>query len=210
MSKQAIFTVGISGSGKSTWAWSHQDAWRVIDRDVIRRTHLILNVKEYDPAEDNMWEHWDFQTMENTCNRRREELIEAALYEGSNIIFADTNLNYNKLQPLMQRLIRADYSVEFKFFPTTLEDAKYRNVNRRDAVPEHLLQIQYTAYNAFRGAPIRLDYNGVPFDVILDCMTGDIDEVSVNGVYIGHVLAENVVQDLRDDIRELALMDVRP
>jgi predicted kinase len=210
MSKQAIFTVGISGSGKSTWAWQHQDEWRIIDRDVIRRTHLILNVKEYDPSEANMWDHWDFETMEATCNRRREELIEAVLLEGSNVIFADTNLNYRKLEPLMQRLLREDYSVKFQFFPTTLEDAKYRNACRRDAVPDHLLQLQYTAYNAFKGAPIRLDYGDVPFDVILDCMTGEIDAVEIAGIYVGNVLAEHVIMSLRDDIIELKLMDVRP
>jgi hypothetical protein len=77
-------------------------------------------------------------------------------------------------------------------------------------VPDHLLQLQYTAYNAFKGAPIRLDYGDVPFDVILDCMTGEIDSVEIAGIHIGHVLSEEVLMNLRDDIDDIKLMDVRP
>jgi hypothetical protein len=145
--KKAIFTIGISASGKSTWA-KQQAAYKVIDRDVIRRELLMAHC-DFNPETQNMWDFWDFDTMESECQILREMMFKEYVGAGRNIIFCDTNLKLPYVEdtcPIIQELLFRDYRVKYKKFPIALEEAQRRNSLRTHAVNPHVIENQIVAY----------------------------------------------------------------
>ena len=146
MKKKAVVTVGISASGKSTWA-SLQDA-KVIERDNIRRQ--ILMDKSGLTYSENMWSKWKFNK-ENEQMVTKEYDNKLALYSdaGLDIICADTNLNpvYRKL--LIQKLEALGYEVEVKLFPIDFLEAVKRDEKRRDTTGRLVLYTQYKQFLEF-------------------------------------------------------------
>jgi predicted kinase len=145
--KKAIFTIGISASGKSTWA-NQQAAYKVIDRDVIRRELLVAHC-DYDPKTQNMWDYWNFETMESECQLLREIMFKEYVGAGRNIIFCDTNLKLPYVEdtcPIIQELLFKDYRIKFKKFPIAIEEAQRRNSARLHSVNYTVIENQAKAY----------------------------------------------------------------
>jgi predicted kinase len=145
--KKAIFTIGISASGKSTWA-QQQAAYKVIDRDAIRREILAAHC-DYNPKTQNMWHFWDFETMESECQILRELMFKEYVDAGRNIIFCDTNLKLPYVEdtcPIIQELLFRDYRVKYKKFPIALEEAQRRNSARLNSVNYTVIENQAKAY----------------------------------------------------------------
>lgn len=122
---KAIITVGVSASGKSTWAskFIAQEAskgvvWQRIERDCIRKGILI----EKGIASDLEWNKWKM-IWENDVTERVEVMLETAANTRTNVIFSDTNLNKERRENLIKKLEELGYSVEVKLFPVSFEEA---------------------------------------------------------------------------------------
>jgi len=112
---KAIFTVGCSASGKSTWA---RDFCKItgsmeINRDNIRIAILMDEGSITDPA--YLWTKWNFKR-EAEVSKRADELIEFCVKNELDIVFSDTNLSAGRLNAQMKRMTDLGYEVEIKYF----------------------------------------------------------------------------------------------
>lgn len=121
---KAIITVGISGSGKSTWASefiSGRPSWAVLERDQIRRSLLT----------PFSWARWDWRREDEVTrlwNRRVREYAK----EGVNLVIADTNLT-NRGR-IIGTLLDLGYDVTVKVFNTPVEVCIERDGRRPEGV----------------------------------------------------------------------------
>lgn len=115
-----IITVGMSGSGKTSWVKS-QEGFKVICRDDIRDELFVeRKVGEYKPTKNK----------ERLVSERALALWEEYSSNGEDVIIGDTNLS-SKSRELWSTLAeKAGYSVEFKEFPITWEEVLNRNLHR--------------------------------------------------------------------------------
>lgn len=145
---KAIFTVGVSASGKSYWAET-QDMVN-INRDEVRRK-LLLETTDYQ-IEDNMWRYYKFTKVNETivterCNIARYEAILA----GKDIIFSNTNLNPYYLKQDIAYMESKGYEVEIKSFPVDYDTAIKRDKQRVSSVGETVINKQWFDW-------LKLDY----------------------------------------------------
>lgn len=113
---KAIITVGISGSGKTTWA-EQQEGFININRDDIRFDYFCGGVRN--------WKLYDFKKYEKEATRIQKELIEHYAEKGLSIIISDTNLKKDRNNQLKQKLESLGYEVEFKFFPLLIAGGNF-------------------------------------------------------------------------------------
>lgn len=137
-----IITVGVSASGKSTWA-NGQEGFAIICRDNIRG----LLFPEYHNSEYKMTKAKESKVSEAASN---QWLV--ALHQGRNVIIADTNLNPKYRDLWVQRGEDAGYEVEFKDFPISLEEAWSRDQKRGVySVGRDVISQQYKMWNEYIG-----------------------------------------------------------
>lgn len=120
MKPKMIITVGVSASGKSTWA-NQQQGFKIICRDNIRG----FLFPEYHEGAYKMTNARESKVSESALN---QWLV--AIHQGSNVIIADTNLNRKFRDMWVQRGEDAGYDVEIKPFEITLEEAWKRDEKR--------------------------------------------------------------------------------
>lgn len=140
---KAIYTVGVSASGKSYWADKQKD-FQVISRDNARLFLLkekCIKVAEY----ENMWRHWNFK-WENEVNEVIEEQIQDAVANKRNIIFADTNLNQDRLRGHRNKMEQLGYYTELKYFPISYETAIERDRKRVHSVGQATIDRQWNQW----------------------------------------------------------------
>lgn len=169
---RAIVTVGVSASGKSTWAseFIAQEAskgiiWQRIERDCIRKDILV----ERGISEELEWDKWKWK-WEKEVSRRADIMLEAAARSCANVIISDTNLNETRRKSLIQKLEELGYTVEVRPFPISFEEAVKRDTKRKNGVGVSVLASQFeqwnrqfvTQYEGTKGAPkaIIVDIDG--------------------------------------------------
>lgn len=135
---KAIYTVGVSASGKTQWA-EQQSNFEIICRDDIR--YEILLEKGFQ-IRDNMWRHWNFK-WESEVTERVDVLIELCTKLGKDIIFADTNLNQDRLRGHRNKMEQLGYETEVKYFPVKYDEAITRDRKRVDTVGESTIRKQW-------------------------------------------------------------------
>ena len=91
--KKAIITVGVSGSGKTTWA-KKQSGFAIISRDDIRAEMYYSETGK--PFE---WSAWKW-SKEDDVTAIQNQKFKTASENGYNIIVADTNLNKGRANGL--------------------------------------------------------------------------------------------------------------
>lgn len=139
---KAVITVGISASGKSTWAnaWD-QRSYLNINRDEMR--WRIMREKNLTPC----WENWKWK-WEGEVTKRIDFILSQAAVVKDDIIISDTNLNPGKRAALKKRLEDMGYEVEIKVFHITFEEALKRDMAREHGVGFWVLNDQWERYNA--------------------------------------------------------------
>lgn len=136
--KDAIILVGISGSGKTTWATSflkdHQDYLR-INRDDLRK----VLVGDLQPA---YYKRKDLQQLESLVTNLELKLKGMVLYKGTHSLIIDnTHLKKEYVEHWLQEDEAANWSVKFKLFDLGVEEAQ-RRVARR----EHQYTLESVGY----------------------------------------------------------------
>lgn len=144
--KEAIVTVGISASGKSTWAeafCTQNPGFYIINRDEIRA--LLLKDKT---GENFSWRKWRWK-WEDEVTEMQWKLIQECTEspEVRGIIISDTNLNQNRNDSLIEKLTDFGFNVSFKYFEIDLDEAIARDKRRGPLkVGENVILKQYEQF----------------------------------------------------------------
>ena len=142
---KCIITIGISSSGKTTWARSQNANTVVISRDDIRRQILESKLgRELQPGE--LWKLWKFKN-EDEVTAIWSIQVADFIKSKTPIICADTNLNEGRNQNLAKFFQDNGYEVEFKVFDVSLEEAFKRDAGRADGVGEAVIFRQWIQYH---------------------------------------------------------------
>lgn len=154
-----IVTVGISNSGKSTFASTtvqhNPDKYVVINRDKIRE--LLFSYTEETVSE--YYHRPDFNKLEKQVTKYEDVLINEALCEGKIPIVDATHLETKYLE----RFKFWNVPVEVKWFDVTLKEALTRNMSRQRKVDESIIQKQYSKYLTIR-ENFNVDFTPVVFE----------------------------------------------
>jgi adenylate kinase family enzyme len=146
---KAIVTIGVSASGKTTWAKQYAKEsishTMVISRDDIRREILELRHKRrLEPGE--LWKMWKWKD-EDLVTAKFQEQVAVAHRNGFDLVIADTNLVEKYRVLTVKRLEDLGYEVELKLFPVTFEEAVKRDNGRADGVGASVIWKQFKQYH---------------------------------------------------------------
>lgn len=142
--KKAYVTVGVSASGKSTWAreQAKETDAQIIERDCIRKAMMI----KAGISHDLDWSQWRYG-WERDVTRTWEGLLESAVQSNRDIIVSDTNLNENRRAALFHTLTEAGFEVEEKVFDIPLQTAIRRDRSRGlRSVGQDVIMKQYVQF----------------------------------------------------------------
>ncbi|MCA9496519.1 MAG: AAA family ATPase [Nanoarchaeota archaeon] len=146
---KAIITIGVSASGKTTWAnefVKENPEYFIVCRDDLRK-------KYYEKTHSNekfSWKVW---------NMKWEKKITAMFWDsigrhaeaGRDIIIADTNLNKDRLKNLKSSLEELGYSdIEIKEFTISFEEACKRDAIRENGVGFQVIAKQFEQLNKIK------------------------------------------------------------
>lgn len=164
--QELIITVGISGSGKSTWAREiveSSNGYTVeVNRDNIR-------VQFYCDGQETLLSTYKISKLkEKVVSEHQEFLVKDALYHGKSVIVSDTNLSQKSRDKF--KLIAQEYGVKYseEVFDVPLETCLRRNSKRIVKVPERVIETQYHRFREFIGAKHWVDQPNLPKAVIFD------------------------------------------
>lgn len=175
MTKKIILTVGISGSGKSTFA---KEEWNknplttvVINRDSIR--NLLFGFTDETISE--YYKRSDLGKLEKQVTKYEDTLINEALCENKTVIVDATHLEKSYLK----RFEFWNVLIEYKYFEVSVETAILRDSKRIRSVGVEVIKKQYEKFlNMQReGVPL-VDSKPVEFKQdknLPPCMLLDLD-----------------------------------
>lgn len=189
MSKlKAIITVGISASGKTTFAKSLDRTWVNVNRDDLRFT--ITGTSG--------WGEYKFnKSVESMVTNLQYRMVEEARNVGKNVIISDTNLNPKTLNMWQEFLEGLEYKVETKHFPVKLEEAWKRDSLRDNGVGHSVIYNQWLRYHhqySYTYTPNELLPKAAVFDI-----DGTIARMVDRGPFEWHRVGED---EVRWDIAE--------
>lgn len=159
-------TLGLPGSGKSTWAREYQQKYPetvLVNKDELR---AMLHQSVHSKAR------------ENYVLKVRDSIIEKALADGKTVIVHDTN--FHESHPARLKELAAAGGAQFEvrdFTHVPLEECIRRDQKRANYVGEKVIKKMYKQY--LQPKPGRPDFiPGKPFAIICDldgtlCLYGD-------------------------------------
>jgi len=174
--KKIIVTVGMSNSGKSTFANTtvqhNPDRYVVVNRDKIRE--LLFGYTETTISE--YYTRNDVSAREKQVTRYEDTLINEALETGRIPIVDATHLR----RAYLERFKYWNVEVEVIFFDVLLKEAQVRNESRLRQVPADILKKQYNQYVGLRNDLDKNPIDFTPVEFINDkskppCFIFDID-----------------------------------
>lgn len=160
-------TVGISASGKSTWADKkvQEDASKGItvvniNRDTIRFNDVL-------PGSD--WSTYKFtKAREQAVSEIALQQFNDAVAAEYDIIISDTNLNEIYRNAWVERGEENGYQVEIVDFPITLEEAWKRDAARANGVGHDVIYAQYKQWEEYSQVRKYVPADYKPSAIIVD------------------------------------------
>ena len=158
---KAIITVGISASGKSTFAEEMMRQGYVrVERDEVRR--ILFNFKQ--------WNEYKFnKAKEDRVTAVIDQLLFDTSLENKNIVVSDTNLNPKYRNALIKKLKTLGYEVEIKDFPISYEEAIKQDTFREYSVGQKVIYQQWQQWLEYivfkKYTPSRKLPDAVIFDI---------------------------------------------
>lgn len=169
---KATFTVGVSASGKSTWAKEESKRTKsmIICRDDIRAD--ILREAKADFEIRDLWKLWNFKR-EKEVNVAIEDMIQFAKLNGLSVIFADTNLNKDRLRESINKMTALGFETEVKYFPIDdISVAIKRDAKREPSVGESVIKKQWLQWlelgEDITGIRRYVSDNNLPSAIVVD------------------------------------------
>jgi predicted kinase len=162
---KAILTVGVSASGKSTFAkhWVEESPMNRVElnRDTIRQQLVEADGKEW------CWDNWKWKR-EKEVTAIIEPQLGFCAKIGFDIIISDTNLDVERNKTLKAKLVSLGYEVEFKVFDITFEEAIKRDNKRANGVGYSVLATQYEKYLKLIGRKKYVPDTNKPKAILVD------------------------------------------
>lgn len=149
-SKNVIFTIGVSASGKSTWAadFSHGTDCTIIERDRIRQFVFTNSFNE--PFKWKDW-NWNFEPQINTI---QQMLIGNAIKSNSinTIIISDTNVRAKSINDIIECCEQHNTEIKYyyKLFDVDINEAIERDSKRVHTVGEEVIEKQFNMLNQLK------------------------------------------------------------
>ena len=190
MTKTAYITVGISASGKSTWARDFKEGKTnitEINRDEIR--WIIMADKGLHPC----WANWKWK-WEKEVTEIAEGVQESAIADGRDIIFSDTNLNKYRRETLKGILQKQGYKVEVKIFDVDYDEAVRRDAARQNGVGPWVIAKQFEQFNDEFGVKVVEDMR-LPSIVLVD-IDGTVALMNGRSPFEWHRVGEDVSHEI--------------
>ncbi len=141
---KAVICVGISASGKSTFAKELvEQGWMDVNRDDLRFEMFCNGVRD--------WSLYKFtKERENRVTQAQENMVDGASVMGMNAVISDTNINDKTRNFWIKRLTDLGYDVELKYFDIDLIEALERDAKRSNGVGYKVITDQYRRYMKLR------------------------------------------------------------
>jgi predicted kinase len=158
---KAIITVGISASGKTTWAKEYAKANKAI---ISNRDDMRFALTGSTGWGDYKWD----KKIESIVTNQQINLAMVASKVGKDLIVADTNLNADYRTPLVANLKDLGYEVEIKDFPITLEESWKRDSLRGNGVGRDVIYKQWQQWLKYVGRKQYVPDESLPKAIIFD------------------------------------------
>lgn len=172
---KAVLTVGISCSGKSTYAAKLvEHGFREINRDWIR-----FNIVK--PGED--WRTYKFNSKnEDEVTKIQGQMIMESWESGEDIVISDTNLAEGRRDALIQKLEDLGYDVDVEVLTVPLVEAYKRDTYRLNGVGRDVIYRQHLQMNEIVGRPVYKPNPELQDAIIVD-VDGTIAEMHDRGPF---------------------------
>ena len=196
---KAILTVGVSASGKSTWAEKMEnEGWMTVCRDDIRFNLLNLPYSQRD------WSKWNWKR-EKEVNAIVDKLIMESCVNGYNVIISDTNLNPKHRASLIKKLEDIGYTVELKEFPVTFEEAIRRDNLRRNGVGSSVIARQWEQWQDYLRSKGQWAYEEKPnhASVVICDIDGTLARMAARGAYDWERVGEDELNEYVADMLDI-------
>lgn len=193
---KAIITVGISASGKSTFAKELvKQGWVDVNRDDIRFNHYCNGIRN--------WGLYKFsKEKEDHVTMVQERMVDAAHAMSQNVIVSDTNINDKTRNFWYNRLSGLGYDVEIKYFDIDLIEALQRDAKRENGVGYKVITDQYRRYMKLRhGESYHKHTNGRNHCIIVD-IDGTLATMHKRTAYEWHKVGQDLPRKHIIDIVE--------
>lgn len=218
--KEVIITVGVSASGKSSWAKSHiremesqrksgkswVRKWVQVERDAIRAE--ILNEKTDGQTNGLMiWDKWKFR-WEDEVTKRQKLLFKEHVSKGNSVVVSDTNLNRGTRESISKFFRDNGYQVTYRYFPIGYETAVKRDSARANGVGSFVIAKQFVSWDEQFEKKYKPDPE-LPKSVIVD-LDGTLAKMSGRSPFDWNRVKEDAVHEhVRDVVCGLKAMNYR-
>jgi predicted kinase len=148
--KKIQIIIGLSGSGKSTWAnefCRNNPDWLRINRDDIRKSMLSVSLNEY-----HQWANDAKHRIEKLVTEQHNQLLINALNENWNVVLDNTHLKVSYINEYKKLLTQYfnEFEISYHFIDTPLEICIKNDKNRVDIVGEEIIREQFMRLNSLK------------------------------------------------------------
>jgi len=198
MKNRITILVGVSGSGKSTWA--HEE-WLKDPENVIIVNRDKIREQFFGFTEDTVHKYYerdDIYSLEKQVTRFEDTLIHDALNLGKDIIVDATHLK----RSYIERFKFWNVSTTYKMIPIMLKEAEIRDRVRKRRVGGEVLRKQNTQYvnlyhnlveNPIDFTPVTLLNNPLKEDVIIFDIDGTLAHKVKRSAYDWKLVGKDTV-----------------
>lgn len=185
---KAVITVGVSASGKSTYAKELvAQGYTEINRDWIR-----FNIVK--PGAN--WSNYKFtKSNEKKVTEIQQKMIMEAWAREENIVISDTNLKPKGRERMIAKLEDIGYDVDEVAIVVTRDVAIKRDNLRENGVGENVIYMQLQDWNEYIGRRTYTPNESLPKAVIFD-VDGTIAQMDGRGPFEWHRVGEDKPRQL--------------